>query len=106
MTTILTVGAITGFTFKFKQKAKPKAVKADKAERDPNTLDMFVPMTDNQRFAFAKKISRLPAAAHLAKGASNQSYDAFAEQIAKELLNEERQKVYRSFLEEVGFKAS
>ena len=57
---------ITGFTFKFKQKAK--TAKADKAERDPNTLDLFVPMTDNQRFAFAKKISRLPEASHLAKG--------------------------------------
>ena len=51
---------------------------------------MFVPMTDNQRFAFAKKISRLPEASHLAKGQANASYDAFAEQIAKDLLDEEK----------------
>ena len=93
---------ITGFTFKFKQKAK--TAKADKAERDPNTLDLFVPMTDNQRFAFAKKISKLPEASHLAKGQANTSYDAFAEQIAKDLLNNDKQKVYLPFLEKVGFK--
>ena len=45
---------ITGFTFKFKAKPKPKSAKALKDERDLNTMDMFVSMTDNQRFAFAK----------------------------------------------------
>ena len=93
---------ITGFTFKFKQKAK--TAKADKAERDPNTLDLFVPMTDNQRFAFAKKISLLPEASHLAKGQANSSYEAFAEQIAKDLLDNDKQKVYLPFLKRVGFK--
>ena len=94
---------ITGFTFKFKQKAK--TAKADKAERDPNTLDLFVPMTDNQRFAFAKKISRIPEASHLAKGQANDSYDAFAEQIAKDLLDANKQKIYFPFLQKVGFKS-
>lgn len=94
---------ITGFTFKFKQKAK--TAKADKAERDPNTLDLFVPMTDNQRFAFAKKISRLPEASHLAKGPANDSYDAFAEQISKDLLDANKQKIYVPFLQKVGFKS-
>ena len=96
---------ITGFTFKFKQKAKPKTAKADKAERDPHTLDMFVPMTDNQRFAFAKKIAHLPEASHLATGQAGLSYDAFAEQIAKDLLDNDKQKVYLPFLEKVGFKS-
>lgn len=95
---------ITGFTFKFKQKAKAKNAKAEQDKRDPNTLDMFVPMTDNQRFAFAKKIAKLPEASHLAKGQANTSYDAFAEQIAKDLLNNDKQKVYLPFLEKVGFK--
>ena len=93
---------ITGFTFKFKQKAK--TAKADRAERDPNTLDLFVPMTDNQRFAFAKKISKLPEASHLAKGQANTSYDAFAEQIAKDLLDNDKQKKYFPFLQKAGFK--
>ncbi len=95
---------ITGFTFKFKQTAKAKTAKAQQAERDPHTLDMFVPMTDNQRFAFAKKIARLPEASHLAKGLANQSYDAFAEQIAKDLLDNDKQKIYLPFLEKVGFR--
>ena len=95
---------ITGFTFKFKQKAKVKIAKVEQDKRDPNTLDMFVPMTDNQRFAFAKKISKLPEASYLAKGQANTSYDAFAEQIAKDLLNNDKQKVYLPFLEKVGFK--
>ena len=96
--------AITGFTFKFKQKAKVKIAKMEQDKRDPNTLDLFVRMTDNQRFAFAKKISKLPEASHLAKGQANTSYDAFAEQIAKDLLNNDKQKVYLPFLEKVGFK--
>lgn len=97
---------ITGFTFKFKAKPKPKpkSAKALKDERDPNTMDMFVPMTDNQRFAFAKKIAHLPEVSHLAKGQANQSYDAFAEQIAKDLLDNDKQKVYLPFLKKVGFK--
>ena len=95
---------ITGFTFKFKAKPKPKSAKALKDERDPNTMDMFVPMTDNQRVAFAKKIAHLPEASHLAKGQANQSYDAFAEQIAKDLLDDDKQKVYLPFLNKLGFK--
>lgn len=97
---------ITGFTFKFKPKTKPKSAKALQDERDPNTLDMFVPMTDNQRFTFAKKISKLPEASHLATGQAGQSYDAFAEQIAKDLLNNDKQKVYLPFLEKLGFNVS
>ena len=95
---------ITSFTFKFKQKAKVKTAKVEQDKRDPNTLDMFVPMTDNQRFAFAKKIAKLPEASHLAKGQANTSYDAFAEQIARDLLNNDKQKIYLPFLEKVGFK--
>lgn len=96
---------ITGFTFKFKQKAKVKTAKAEQDKRDPHTLDMFVPMTDSQRFAFAKKISKLPEASHLAKGQANTSYDAFAEQIAKDLLDANKQKIYVPFLQKVGFKS-
>jgi len=95
---------IIGFTFKFKQKAKVKTAKAEQDKRDPHTLDMFVPMTDNQRFAFAKKIAKLPEASHLAKGQANTSYDAFAEQIARDLLNNDKQRVYLPFLEKVGFR--
>ena len=94
---------ITSFTFKFKQKAKVKTAKVEQDKRDPNTLDMFVPMTDNQRFAFAKKISRLHEASHLAVGQSNQSYEVFTEQIAKDLLDNKKQKIYIPFLRKLGF---
>ena len=67
-------------------------------------MDMFLLMTDNQRFAFAKKISKLPEASHLATGQAGQSYDAFAEQIAKDLLDVEKQKFYLPFLEKLNFK--
>ena len=96
---------ITGFTFKFKQKTKPKTVKSDKIARDLNTVDMFITMTDNQRFSFAKKISQLHEASHLAKGLSNQSYEAFAEQISKDLLDRNKQKIYLPFLEKLGFQS-
>ena len=50
-----------------------------------------------------KKIAKLPEASHLATGQAGQSYDAFAEQIAKDLLDNEKQKYYRSFLKKLGF---
>ena len=96
---------ITGFSFKFKQKTKPKIVKAGKNENNPYTMDMFITMTDNQRFAFAKKISQLHEASHLAQGQAGRSYEAFAEQIAQDLLDNDKQRNYLPFLERVGFKA-
>ncbi len=82
----------------------PKTVKAEKTERDPHTVDMFITMTDNQRFAFAKKISQLHEASYLAQGQAGRSYDVFAEQIAEALLDSEKQKVYLPFLSKLGFK--
>lgn len=73
---------ITGFSFKIKEKNKDKAKKLkDVTPRDKNTLDMLssIKMTDNQRHAFA-------------------------EQIAKDLLDNDKQRVYLPFLEKVGFK--
>ena len=64
---------------------------------------MFVPMTDNQRFAFAKKslvFQRLPT---WRKGKQMPVMMLFAEQIAKDLLDEEKQKIYQVFLVKVGF---
>lgn len=93
---------IIGFTFKFKH--KKNVADSQKEKSETGTLDLFVPMTDTQRFAFAKKISKLPEASHLAKGQANQSFDAFAEQIAKDLLTKDKQKIYLPFLEKLGFK--
>lgn len=46
---------ITGFTFKFKQKNKSKNIKDDKVAHDAQMMDKFITMSENQRFAFAKK---------------------------------------------------
>ena len=45
---------ITGFSFKFKQKPQPKNTDKKLPQRDPNTQDMFVSMTDAQRYMFGK----------------------------------------------------
>lgn len=95
---------ITGFTFKFKFKKNSVVKPIKSCERDVDTVDMFINMTDNQRFAFSKKISRLHEASHLAKGTAGQSYEVFSEQIAQELLDPNEQKFYLPFLRTLGFK--
>lgn len=112
---------ITGFSFNFKQKKKKNSDLKDVNEgqernidekysnnkhsnRDTNTLDMFSPMTDNQRHHFAKKLSKLPDLSHLATGEAGQDYNVFAEKIANELLDPERVKFYAKYLTQVGFK--
>lgn len=95
---------ITGFTFKFKQKNQSKNIKNDKVEHDSQMMDMFITMSENQRFAFAKKISKLHEASYLARGQAGRSYEAFSEQIAQDLLDNDKQKAYVPFLENLGFK--
>ena len=96
--------SIIGFIFSVILKNKDQNLKDVK--RDKNTLDMFTPMTDNQRHHFAKKLSKLHELSHLAKGDAGRDYDVFAEQIANELLDPERVKFYDKYLTQVGFKKS
>ena len=49
--------AISGFSFKFKQKQQAKKIES---KRDPNTPDFFIKMTDSQRHLFANKMSEMP----------------------------------------------
>jgi len=84
---------IDGFTFKFKQKAK-----------EIKSSDGFIKMSDNQRLSFANKLAKLPELSHLATGSAGQSYEIFAQKIAEELLDKEKQKKYISSLEKLGFK--
>ena len=44
-------------------------------------------------------------ASHLATGQAGRSYEAFTEQIAQDLLDKDKQKIYLPFLEMVGFKS-
>lgn len=91
---------IIGFTFKFQQTKKKKS---EKENRDENTGDMFatLKMTDKQRSYFASKLSELHECSQLPYG--NQSYEALAKWIEKDLLKPERIEFYRPLLKKVGF---
>lgn len=90
---------ISGFSFKFKQKAKPE--NSIKTKRDPNTPDFFVKMTDAQRHLFANKISEMPEMSKYSQG--TESYQQFAIRIADMLLEPEKFKEFYPFLEKAGF---
>jgi len=89
---------ITGFSFKFKQKAQPKI----EAKRDPNTPDFFIKMTDAQRHLFANKMSEMPEMSQYSQG--TESYQQFAIRIADMLLEPEKFRELYPILEKVGFK--
>ncbi|WP_411670802.1 replication initiation protein RepM, partial [Acinetobacter baumannii] len=95
--------SIIGFSFSFKQKSKPKTVKE---ERDPNTPDFFIRMTDAQRHLFGNKL------AHDARVQSEYShligtgsYEDFAKLLADMLAEEQHFKMFYPLLVEHGYKA-
>lgn len=90
---------IEAFQFYFRKK-NSKVSDNTKSDSKVN----FVKMTERQRLSFASKLSKLPELAHLATGLAGQSYEAFAQQIAEELKDAEKQKKYVSSLEKLGFK--
>ena len=92
---------ISGFSFKFKQKAKPE--NSIKTKRDPNTPDFFVKMTDAQRHLFANKMSEMPEMSKYSQG--TESYQQFAIRIADMLLEPEKFRELYPFLEKAGFKS-
>lgn len=97
---------ITGFTFSFKMKNKDKNSNAKRDNtRDKNTLDMLTPikMTNKQRSFFASKLAHdEPKCSQLPYG--NESYEALARWIEKDLLKPERAEFYRPLLVKHGFK--
>ena len=88
---------ITGFSFKFKQKLQPKI----EVNRDPNTPDFFVKMTDAQRHLFANKMSEMPEMGKYSQG--TESYQQFAIRIADMLLEPEKFRELYPCLEKAGF---
>ncbi|MEG2013093.1 MAG: replication initiation protein RepM [Anaerovoracaceae bacterium] len=88
---------ITGFSFKFKQKAQPKI----EVKRDPNTPDFFVKMTDAQRHLFANKMSEMPEMSKYSQG--TESYQQFSVRIAEMLLEPEKFKEFYPLLNKLGF---
>lgn len=93
--------SISGFSFTFKQKKKPKDVKA---QRDPNTLDLFSQMTDKQRHFFAAKLSELPEMGSYSEG--TESYQQFAVRIAEMLQDPKKIQELLPHLQKVGFKSA
>lgn len=95
---------IVGFTFSFKVRKRKSDKKEKGAQRDDKTIDMLAPikMTDKQRSLFASKLSQLHECSQLPYG--NESYEALARWIEKDLLKPERAEFYRPLLEKLGFK--
>lgn len=91
--------SITGFSFKFSQKAKIE--KTIDPKRDPNTPDFFIKMTDAQRHLFANKMSEMPEMSKYSQG--TESYQQFAIRIADMLLQPENFRELYPVLEKAGF---
>lgn len=94
--------AISGFSFRFKQKPQAKIEKTIDPKRDPNTPDFFIKMTDAQRHLFANKMSEMPEMSKYSQG--TESYQQFAVRIAEMLLQPEKFREFYPVLEKVGFK--
>lgn len=90
---------ISGFSFRIKQKQQAKQVESN---RDPNTPDFFIKMTDPQRHLFANKMSEMPEMSKYSQG--TESYQQFAVRIAEMLLQPEKFRELYSVLEKAGFK--
>ena len=93
--------AISGFSFKFKQKQTEISEKSVSPQRDQNTPDLFTKMTDPQRFLFAHKLSEMPEMSKYSEG--TESYEDFAKRIADMLLEPDKFKKFYPLLEKLGF---
>lgn len=93
---------ISGFSFKFKQKQKPKIGSKTDPKRDPNTPDFFIDMTDSQRHLFAHKLSTMQEMSEYSVG--TESYEEFAKRIAEMLLDPEKFRTFYPLLVQLGFK--
>ncbi|KAF1018078.1 MAG: Replication initiation protein [Acinetobacter bereziniae] len=96
--------SIVGFSFSFKQKAKPKSVKQ---QRDPDTLDMFCDMSDAQIKTYSSILSKVHSISDLA---GNKDYSAFAVWIGNILRDpssvreETAKRVFKALRTETDFK--
>ena len=93
--------AISGFSFKFKQKQTEISEKSVSPQRDQNTPDLFTKMTDPQRFLFAHKLSEMAEMSKYSEG--TESFQDFAKRIADMLLEPEKFKKFYPLLEKLGF---
>lgn len=90
---------ITGFSFKFKQKVKPK--KIEQQQRDPDTIDLFSKMTDAQRHMLASKLSRMHEMSEYSVG--TESYEDLAKRLSDKLLDEKFFKSVVPLFDQIGY---
>ena len=93
--------AITGFSFKFKQKPQPK--KVELTEKDSNTIDLFTGLTDKQIPLFANKLAHDDAFAqqHAEPG---EEYVDLERRLLKKLCDPDFVLTHKEDLQRVGLK--
>ena len=102
MSSIKLVVKLQVFLFRFKQKPQPKNTDKKLPQRDPNTQDMFVSMTDAQRYMFGAKLAKRIELSEYSSG--TESYEEFGKRIAEMLLDETKFKTFYPLLVEEGFR--
>ena len=90
----------THLELKFKSKKGSKPTVKD-SKRDPETPDLFIPMTDAQRYLFANKLSEMPEMSKYSQG--TESYQQFAIRIADMFLDTEKFRELLPLLRKAGF---
>ena len=90
----------THLELKFKSKKGSKPTVKD-SKRDPETPDLFIPMTDAQRYLFAAKLSEMPEMSKYSQG--TESYQQFAIRIADMFLDTKKFKELLPLLRKAGF---
>ncbi len=96
--------SVTGFKFAVKEKPKPKNIGVG---RDPDTIDMFVSMTDAQIKTYSSILSKVHSISNLA---GNKDYSAFAVWIGNVLRDpssvreETAKRVFKALRTETDFK--
>ena len=90
----------THLELKFKSKKGRKPIVKD-SKRDPKTPDLFIPMTDAQRYLFAAKLSEMPEMSKYSQG--TESYQQFAIRIADMFLDTEKFRELLPLLRKAGF---
>ena len=96
--------AISGFSFRFKQKPQPKKLES---KRDPNTVDMFCNLSDSQINTYSSVLSKVHSISDLA---GNKDYQAFAIWIANILRDpssvreETAKRIFKALRTETDFK--
>lgn len=91
---------ISGFSFKLKQK-KNATTKTVKTKTKNNICDLFSKITDKQCYMFANKLSELPEMGRYSK--EGESYQQFADRIAKMLKEYKKFEELFPYLHKVGF---